>query len=122
MPTNYFASLGQRGKELMNSAREAYIERLDAADLPPSQKAMMLRIAGLKDADTEKNKGEIEVTEEDGTISLPNAKRMLRWLAEGVGRGLELSGGTETPKDVQALLGLLLSHMGEVYLDTALDA
>ena len=76
----------------MNSAREAYIDRLDAADLPPSQKAMMLRIAGLKDVDAEKTKGEIEVTEEDGALSLPNAKRMLRWLAEGVGRGLELSG------------------------------
>lgn len=47
---------------------------------------------------------------------------MLKWLAEGVGRGLELSGGNETPKDVQALLNLLLLHMGEIYLDTALDA
>jgi hypothetical protein len=96
------------------------MERLDSADLPNSQKAILLRIAGLKDVDSEKK--EIEVTDEDGRLSLPNAKRMLKWLAEGVGRGLELNGGNETPKDVQALLNLLLSHMGEIYLETALDA
>lgn len=120
MPTTYLDRLGQRGKELMNSARDAYMERLESTELPPSQKAMLIRIAGLKDADKEKN--EIEVTEEDGALSLSNAKRMLKWLAEGVGRGLELSGGNETPKDVQALLSLLLMHMGEIYVDTALDA
>ena len=121
-PTTYLDRLGQRGKELMNSARDAYIERLESTELPPSQKAMLIRIAGLKDSDSGKEKNEIEVTEEDGALSLSTAKRMLKWLAEGVGRGLELSGGNETPKDVQALLSLLLSHMGEIYVDTALDA
>ncbi|KAF2498873.1 exocyst complex component Sec10 [Lophium mytilinum] len=120
MPTTYFGSLGQRGRELISSARDAYMDRLDSTELPPSQKAMLMRIAGLKDTDSEKK--DIEVTDEDGKLSLPNAKRMLKWLAEGVGRGLELSGGNETPKDVQALLTLLLSHMGELYLETALDA
>lgn len=47
---------------------------------------------------------------------------MLKWLAEAVGRGLELGGGTETAKDVSILLKLLLTHIGEIYLDTALDA
>ena len=47
---------------------------------------------------------------------------MLKWLAEAVGRGLELSGGNETAKDVSALLGLLLSNMGEIYVETALDS
>lgn len=122
MPTTYLASLGQKGKELIASARDAYLERLDSSDLPASQKAMLLRIAGLKDADSDKSRAEIEVTEEDGALSLPNAKRMLKWLAEGVGRGLELNGGNETPKDVQALLNLLLTHMGEIYLETGLDA
>ncbi|KAF2836547.1 exocyst complex component Sec10 [Patellaria atrata CBS 101060] len=122
VPTTYLGSLGQRGRELISSARDAYMDKLDSSDLPASQKAMLLRIAGLKDADSEKTKGEIEVTEKDGALSLPNAKRMLKWLAEGVGRSLELSGGNETPKDVQALLSLLLSHMGEIYLETALDA
>ncbi|KAF2468155.1 exocyst complex component Sec10 [Lindgomyces ingoldianus] len=120
MPTTYFASLAQRGKELAASARDAYMDRLDSTDLPATQKAMLLRIAGLKEDQSEKK--DIEVTDEDGKLSLSNAKRMLKWLAEGVGRGLELSPGNETPKDVQNLLNLLLTHMGEIYLETALDA
>jgi hypothetical protein len=120
MPTTYFASLAQRGKELAASARDAYMDRLDSTDLPVTQKAMLLRIAGLKEDHNEKK--EIETSDEDGKLSLPNAKRMLKWLAEGVGRGLELSPGNETPKDVQNLLNLLLTHMGEIYLETALDA
>ncbi|KAF1999479.1 exocyst complex component Sec10 [Amniculicola lignicola CBS 123094] len=120
MPTTYFASLAQRGKELAASARDAYMDRLDSTELPASQKAMLLRIAGLKEDHTEKK--DIEVTDEDGKLSLSTAKRMLKWLAEGVGRGLELSPTSETPKDVQNLLNLLLTHMGEIYLETALDA
>ncbi|KAF2270576.1 exocyst complex component Sec10 [Lojkania enalia] len=120
MPTTYFASLAQRGKELAASARDAYMERLDSTDLPATQKAMLLRIAGLKEDHNEKK--DIDVTDEDGKLSLQTAKRMLKWLAEGVGRGLELSPSNETPKDVQNLLNLLLTHMGEIYLETALDA
>jgi hypothetical protein len=90
--------------------------------MPASQKAMLSQLAGIKNQDGDKGKtAEIEVTEQDGQINLQTAKRMLKWLAEGVGRGLELSGGNETPKDVQALLGLLLTHMGEIYLDSALE-
>lgn len=120
MPTSYFGSLAQRGKEFAASARDAYMERLDTADLPATQKAMLLRIAGLKDDQSDKKN--IETTEEDGKLSIPTAKRMLKWLAEGVGRGLELSPINETPKDVQNLLILLLNNMGELYLETALDA
>lgn len=120
MPTTYFASLAQRGKELAASARDAYMDRLDSTDLPATQKAMLLRIAGLKEDQNDRK--DIEVNDEDGKLSLSNAKRMLKWLAEGVGRGLELSPGNETPKDVQNLLNLLLTHMGEIYLETALDA
>jgi hypothetical protein len=47
---------------------------------------------------------------------------MLKWLAEGVGRGLELSVSSETPKDVSVLLNMLLSMMGEGYVEMALDA
>ncbi|KAI9663688.1 MAG: Exocyst complex component 5 [Bathelium mastoideum] len=119
MPTTYLASLSQRGKELLSSAREAYMDRLNSTDLPVSQKAMLRRIAGIKESATET---QIDVTEEDGALSLPNAKRMLKWLAEGVGRGLELSAASEIPKDVAALLNLLLTNMGELYLETALDA
>jgi hypothetical protein len=120
MPTGYFSSLAQRGKELAASARDAYMERLESTDLPASQKRTLLRIAGLKEDQQEKK--DIEVTDEDGKLSLATAKRMLKWLAEGVGRGLELSPGNETPKDVQNLLNLLLQQMGEIYLETALDA
>lgn len=108
---------------MLASARDAYTDRLESSDLPPSQKAILVRIAGLKDTDSADAKpAEIEVTEQDGALSLPTSKRMLKWLAEAIARSLELSGGGETPKDVSALLNLLLVHMGEIYLETALDA
>jgi hypothetical protein len=114
------ATLAKSGSELIASAKDAYLERLDSSELSPGQKAMLLRLAGLKNADQKHN--EIEVTEQDGELSVANAKRMLKWMAEGVGRGLELSGGNETPKDVSALLNLLLANMGEIYVETALEA
>jgi hypothetical protein len=120
VPTGFMASLAQQGTQLLSSAKDAYIDRLDSSELTPTQKAMMLRVAGLRD--TDKNKNEIEVSEDDGVLSIPNAKRMLKWLAEGVRRVLELGSGSETPKDVSALLNLLLTSMGQVYIETALDA
>ncbi|KAL9119159.1 MAG: hypothetical protein Q9187_004282 [Circinaria calcarea] len=122
IPTTFIASLAKSGSEILASAREAYIERLDSSDLAGAQKAMLLRVAGLKDVDSTKKQTDIELTEQDGLLSIANAKRMLKWLAEAVGRVLELSGGNETPKDVSALLDLLLTHMGEFYIETALDA
>jgi hypothetical protein len=119
MPTTYLDRLGQRGAQLMQSARDAYMDRLDSTELPASQKEMLIRIAGLKDSDKEKD---IEVTEEDGQLNVSHAKRMLRWLAECVGRSLELNGGNETPKDIQALLGVLLTQMGDIYIENALSA
>ena len=122
IPTTFIASLAKSGSEMLASARDAYLERLDSSDLAPAQKAMLLRVAGLKDTDSAKKQTEIEISEQDGVLSTLNAKRMLKWLAEAVGRSLELSGGTDTPKDVSALLNLLLSNMGEIYIETALDA
>jgi hypothetical protein len=118
-PTGFMASLAQQGTQLLSSAKDAYIDRLDSSELTPTQKAMMLRVAGLK---ANENKNEIEVSEEDGVLSVPNAKRMLKWLAEGVRRALELGNGSDTPKDVSALLNMLLTSMGQVYVETALDA
>ena len=115
-------SLAKSGGELLASARDAYVERLDSSDLAPAQKRRLLRLAGLKDADNAKTETEIEVSEEDGILKTTSAKRMLRWLAEAVGRGLELTGGHETAKDVSVLLALLLTNMGEIYVETALDA
>ncbi|KAG9245550.1 exocyst complex component Sec10-like protein [Calycina marina] len=118
--TGFMASLAQQGNQLLSSAKDAYIDQLESRELTETQKAMMLRLAGVRD--TENNKNEIEVSEEDGVLSIPNAKRMLKWLAEGVRRALELVSGLETSKDVHALLNLLLSSMGQVYIETALDA
>ncbi|KAL8699549.1 MAG: hypothetical protein Q9201_005951, partial [Fulgogasparrea decipioides] len=121
-PTTLMKSLAKSGSEMLASARDAYVERLDSSDLAPSQKAMLLRVAGLKDAENAKAQTEIEVSDEDGVLSTATAKRMLKWLAEAVGRGLELSGGNETAKDVSALLHILVSNMSEIYLETALEA
>lgn len=122
-PTTYLASLRNQGRELLASAREAadaYVKNLDLEKMSSTQKRMLLSVAGLKDAD--KAQEEIQLTEEDSRLSTPFAKRMLKWLAEGVGRGLELSGGNETPKDVAALLEMLLENMGANYIEVALDA
>jgi exocyst complex component 5 len=121
-PTTFMAALAKSGSEMWSSAKDSYVNRLDSSDLTPTQKSMLLRVAGLKDAANAQKQSEPEVTEEDGMLNVAYAKRMLKWLAEGVGRGLELSGGTETPKDVSALLNMLLANMGERYVDVALDA
>lgn len=118
--TGFMASLAQQGNLLLASAKDAYMERLDSSDLTPTQKAMMLRVAGLKDNNN--NKNDIEVSDEDGVLSTANAKRMMTWLAESVRRTLELNSASETPKDVNILLKLLLTSMSNVYVETALDA
>ncbi|CAN8098877.1 unnamed protein product [Discula destructiva] len=119
-PTGFMASLAQQGSQMLTSAKEAYLERLDSSDLTPTQKAMMLRVAGVKD--NSDNKNEIEVTEEDGVLSVKVAQRMMKWLAESVRRTLELGLPSDTAKDVNSLLNLLLTSMGQVYVETALDA
>lgn len=119
-PTGFMASLALQGSQLMASAKDAYLERLESSDLTPTQKATMLKVAGVQD--TDKNKNDIEVTEEDGILSTANAKRMVTWLAESVRRTLELGSPSETPKDVAVLLNLLMTNMGQVYVETALDA
>ena len=117
--TGFMASLAQQGTQLLSSAKDAYINKLDSSDLTPTQRAMMLKVAGLK---ANENKNEIDVSEIDGMLSIPNAKRMLKWLAEGVRRALELNTTSDTPKDVSILLNMLLSSMAQVYIETALEA
>lgn len=117
--TGFMASLAQQGTQLLSSAKEAYMERLNSSDLTATQKVTMLRIAGLQDTS---GKNEIEVSEEDGVLSLNYAKRMMMWLAESVKRVLELGSSSDTPKDVSVLLNLLLHNMGQVYVETALEA
>ncbi|KAI2629777.1 exocyst complex component Sec10 [Hypoxylon sp. NC1633] len=119
-PTGFMASLAQQTNQLMATAKDAYLERLESSDLTPTQKAMMLRVAGVQE--TDKNKNEIEVSESEGVLSTATAKRMLTWLAESIRRTLELGSQSDTPKDVAILLSLLLMNMGQVYVETALEA
>ncbi|KAI1002300.1 hypothetical protein K3495_g5900 [Podosphaera aphanis] len=121
-PTGFMASLAQQGSQLLSSAKDAYIERLDSSELTPTQKAMMLKVADLRDTDSGNNKNEIEVTDRDGVLSVEYAKRMLRWMAESIRRVLELGNGSETSKDILVLLNLSLTNIGQVYIETALDA
>ncbi|KAK5735868.1 Exocyst complex component 5 [Elasticomyces elasticus] len=127
-PSSYLGQLAARGGEYISNAREAYTKRLDTAELPARQKAMLLRIAGLHErgehAGGVGGSKEVDVTDEDGQLSLGTTKRMLKWLAEGVGRSLELAagGGAETPREVRELLHLLVANVGEIYLETALDS
>ncbi|KAK4892567.1 Exocyst complex component 5 [Elasticomyces elasticus] len=126
-PSSYLGQLAARGGEYISNAREAYTKRLDNAELPARQKAMLLRIAGLHERSGEGHAGvgkEVDVTDEDGQLNLGTTKRMLKWLAEGVGRSLELAagGGAETPREVRELTHLLVANVGEIYLETALDS
>ncbi|KAK4957118.1 Exocyst complex component 5 [Elasticomyces elasticus] len=127
-PSSYLGQLAARGGEYISNAREAYTKRLDGAELPARQKVLLLRIAGLHErGDHAGGVGgvkEVDVTDEDGQLSLATTKRMLKWLAEGVGRSLELAagGGAETPREVRELLHLLVANVGEIYLETALDS
>ncbi len=119
-PTGFMAAIAQQGTQLLSSARDAYTDRLESSDLTPTQKAMMLRVAGIQD--NSNNKNEIELSEEDGVLSVAFAKRMIIWLAESVKRTLELGLQGEKAKDISVLLSLLLKSMGQVYVETALDA
>lgn len=125
-PKTYLAAIRNRGQELLASAREAtdaYVKSLDFNSMSSTQKRILLSVAGLKNTTTDQGKpADIELTEADGKLSTTYAKRMLKWLAEGVRRGLELSGGTETPRDVAALHSLLLRNMGENYIELSLDS
>lgn len=122
-PKTYLASLRNRGQELLASAREAtdaYVKSLDLEKMSPTQKRILLSVAGLNN--TDKAQPDVEFSEEDGRLHVVFAKRMLKWLAEGVRRGLELGGGSETPKDVAALLNLILKNLLELYVEVALEA
>lgn len=122
-PKTYLASLRNRGQELLASAREAtdaYVKSLDLEKMSSTQKRILLSVAGLKN--TDKASPEIEISEEDGRLHVVFAKRMLKWLAEGVRRGLELGGGSETPKDVAALLNLIIKNLLTNYVEVSLEA
>lgn len=118
----FLSSLAKSGSELLSNAKDAYLTRLESDDYTPTQRAMLLRVAGLKEGTDFQKQTETEITEENGNLNPAFAKRMLKWLAEAVGRSLELGASSDTPKDVSVLLGLLLNTMSEGYIEVALEA
>ncbi|EXJ69720.1 uncharacterized protein A1O5_06791 [Cladophialophora psammophila CBS 110553] len=125
-PKTYLAAIRNRGQELLASAREAtdaYVKSLDLEKMSPTQKRILLSVAGLQSTGADdKSQPDVDLDEQDGRLNVAFAKRMLKWLAEGVRRGLELGGGSETPKDVAALLNLVLKNLLESYVEVSLEA
>ncbi|KAJ5689802.1 hypothetical protein N7462_004194 [Penicillium macrosclerotiorum] len=120
--TTFMASLSRPGTELLSTTRDAFISHLDSPEMSPIQRRMLLHVAKVGDIPESMRLTEIKLTDEDGQPNLSDAKCMLKWLAEAVGRGLELSVNTDTHKDVSAVLTLLLVTMGDGYIDVCLDA
>ncbi|KAJ5131685.1 hypothetical protein N7448_005843 [Penicillium atrosanguineum] len=120
--TTFMASLSRPGTELLSTTRDTFINRLDSYDTSPIQRRMLMHVAKIGDVPETTKLTEIKLNDEDGQPNLSDAKRMLKWLAEAVGRGLELSVNSDTHKDVSALLTLLLVTMGDGYVDVCLDA
>ncbi|CAG8167994.1 unnamed protein product [Penicillium olsonii] len=119
--TTFMASI-RAGSELLSTTRDAFINRLDSPEVSPIQRRVLLSVAKIGDTLETTRLTEIKLSEENGQPNLSDAKRMLKWLAEAVGRGLELSVNSDTPKDVSAMLNLLLVTMGDGYVDVCLDA
>ncbi|KAF8426330.1 exocyst complex component Sec10-like protein [Tirmania nivea] len=137
----YFDRMKISATKVSTEARaQAALEKANSADHPTTGGAWS-RVLGVRRTDTtgsedggaapttpggtgatDKLGGLLYATEADGALSIDTAKRMLRWLAEAVGRSLELSPSSDTPKDVLTLLTLLIDHMRKAYLETALDA
>jgi len=107
----------------LKKTRERAIEKMLESDLGKSQSDALSRIIGL-DRRTGKDNhlSDVIVADADGQLNVDFSKRMLKWLAEAVGRSIELSYAAETPKDVLALLNILIDHMRTMYLEVALDA
>ncbi|KAF8251290.1 exocyst complex component Sec10, partial [Wilcoxina mikolae CBS 423.85] len=121
---------GQRKKnqtlgvlDRLKKSRERVIEKVIESDLGKSQSDALGRIIGLdRKSGKHSHLSDVIVTESDGLLNVEFSKRMLKWLAEAVGRSIELSSTADTPKDVSALLNILMEHMRSMYLEVALDA
>ena len=134
----YFDRMKISATKATSEARVQALEKANSTESAPSSTAgAWSRVLGVRRAETtgsedgtssttggaaDKLGGLLNATEADGTLSIATAKRMLRWLAEAVGRSLELSPSSDTPKDVLTFLTLLIDHMRKTYLETALDA
>jgi len=106
----------------LKKSRERVIERVIESDLGKTQTDALSRIIGLdRKSGKDSNLSDVIVTDVDGKLNVEFSKRMLKWLAEAVGRSIELSSAADTPKDVSALLMILMEHLRSMYVEVALD-
>jgi len=66
----------EEGPVLSGSGGFAYVQ---TPAVLHEKNSVLLRITGVRDAES-RNRENIEVTEYDGALSLPVAKRVLKWL------------------------------------------
>lgn len=77
--------------------RERAIEKVLESDLGKSQSETLSRIIGMdKKAGRDNHLSDVVISDYDGQLNVDFAKRMLKWLAEAVGRSLELSTAADT--------------------------
>lgn len=124
----YFDRMKISAAKVSAEAREKALDKANSTESSSTGGGAWSRVLGVRRAETTGEDGEgnklggiLNATEADGQLNVETAKRMLRWLAEAVGRSLELSPSADTPKDVLSLLTLLIDHMRKIYLETALD-
>ena len=81
----------------LKKSKERAFEKVLESELGKSQSDALSRIIGLdrKSAGKATHLSDVVVSDVDGQLDVEYAKRMLKWLAESVGRSLELS----TPAD-----------------------
>jgi hypothetical protein len=82
----------------LKKSRERAFEKVLESDLGKSQSDALSRMIGLdrKSSGKGDHLSDVVVTDVDGQLNVEYAKRMLKWLAEGVGRSLELSTTADT--------------------------
>lgn len=78
--------------------RERAIEKVLDSDLAKSQSEALSRIIGRNSGTGPHTQigADVVLTEADSHLNVDSVKRMLKWLAEAVGRSLELSPSSDT--------------------------
>lgn len=122
----------------LKNTRERALEKVLETDLGKSQSEALSRIIGIDRKVGKEHLSDVVVTDSDGLLKVDFAKRILKWMAEAVGRNLEFSPAADTyvrspmstdtllmlpsPKDVNAQMNILIEHLRNMYLEVALDA
>jgi hypothetical protein len=81
----------------LKKSKERAFEKVLESELGKSQSDALSRIIGLdrKSSGKGAHLSDVVISDADGQLNVEYSKRMLKWLAESVGRSLELS----TPAD-----------------------